>query len=381
MLIEIRRAGFVNKGAELMLYAALQKMKENYPEAIFAMTPDVKTAPYEKRAKLGFLQKASLWRYGFQWGKLAKITPKKIRKMYGVVLDKEVNVVLDVAGFAYSDQLGKRSCLELADSCKRWKKNGTKIILLPQAFGPFSSRKNKKAIKTIIANADLVFARDPVSYRYLTDVVGDRENIKIAPDFTNLVDGIVPDDFDVTNNRFCIIPNFQMIAKTTKQESDSYLPFMIKCTNYLITKGKKPFVLVHESAKDLELAEKLRDGVNGNLPIIIESDPLKIKGIIGVCEGTIGSRFHGLVSALSQGVPSLAVGWSHKYEMLFKDYGLVEGVIDMMTNIENINHNLDMITTTASINIIRKNIFTHSNRLKILSNKMWVDVLSTINNT
>ena len=380
MLIEIRRAGFVNKGAELMLYAVLQKMKKNYPGAHFVMAPDVITSPYEKRAVLGLFQKAWIWRYGFQWGNLAKFTPKKLRNMYGIVLDKEVDIVLDAAGFAYSDQMGKRSCMELADSCKRWKKNGTKIILLPQAFGPFSSRTNKKAIKTIITNADLVFARDPVSHRYLTDVVGDRENIKIAPDFTNLVEGIVPDNFDVTNNRFCIIPNFQMIAKTTKEEGDSYIPFFIKCINYLISKEQKPFVLVHEGARDLELAEKIRDGVNGDLPIVIESDPLKIKGIIGVCEGTIGSRFHGLVSALSQGIPSLAIGWSHKYEMLFKDYGFVEGLIDMMTNDENIYHNIDMITTTTSKNIIRQNICAHSDILKKQSNKMWEYVLNTINN-
>jgi hypothetical protein len=65
------------------------------------------------------------------------LVPAGIREQYGVVLDKEVNVVLDAAGFAYSDQWGPDLSEELARSSKRWKKQGSKVILLPQAFGPF----------------------------------------------------------------------------------------------------------------------------------------------------------------------------------------------------------------------------------------------------
>lgn len=363
-----------------MLYAILEKMKKEFPDAEFAMAPSVSTAsaPYLKRAELRLYQKAQLWRKGFQFGVLANLIPAKIRDMYGIVLDKEVDIVIDAAGFSYSDQWGKYSCLELADSCKRWNKNGTKVILLPQAFGPYKSAYNRKGITTALDNADLVFAREKVSYDYLVDVVGERPNLKMAVDFTNIVEGIVPDQFDQEANRFCIVPNYRMIDKTSKADSDAYLPFMIEVTRYAFEKGQKPFILVHEGANDLMLAEKIRDAVSQDVQIIKESHPLKIKGILGVSSGTVGSRFHGLVSALSQGTPALATGWSHKYQMLFQDYGFSEGLLNVHMSKDELHKTMDLIIDeTSKQNVIEK-IQSNSQRLKLETEQMWAEVMKVL---
>ncbi len=341
MFVEIRKAGFVNKGAELMLMAAREAVLKEYPEAKLVIPPS-KSATYENYAPLGFYPKAEYFRFRTQWGNFSFLLPKEICKCFGLVVNKEIDVVLDAAGFSYSDQWGFRSSREMAAATRKWRRQGTTVILLPQAFGSFNNPRNKESIEIIADNADMIYARESASYEYLTQVCGERKNIKQAPDFTCLIEGVLPSNYDSSDKGIAIVPNYRMIDKTSAKESKAYLPFLIKCANYLKEKGAKPFVLVHEGQPDYKLATEISENA-GNIPIVKETNPLKIKGILGACQATIGSRFHGLVSALSQGVPSLATGWSHKYKMLFDDYNFAEGLLTFTEDFETIAPKLDLI--------------------------------------
>jgi len=306
MLIEIKGTGFVNKGAELMLHAILQKVGGAFPDASFAMAPS-RSQDYVKRARLGLYQKVRLQKYGVQLGKLGWLIPKRLRHRYGLVLDGEVHVVLDASGFLYSDQCFEYSSVAMASYVKTWKKLGTKIVLLPQAMGAFTSSNIRKAFAFVVCNADLVFPRDDVSYKHVTDLVGKRENVQKAPDFTNLVPGIMPPDSERFRGRFCLVPNYRMIDKTSDGQSGLYPSFCATCIRLLVESGNKPFVLIHEGESDLRLAESIVRESREDIEIIKETDALRIKGVLGLCAGVISSRYHGLVSALSQGVPGYRV--------------------------------------------------------------------------
>ena len=75
---------------------------------------------------------------------------------------------------------------------RRWRRRGSKVILMPQAFGPYSDDAIRTAILCAVDNADLVMPRDSTSYRYLTEVTGQRDYIRQYPDFTNLIEGVIP---------------------------------------------------------------------------------------------------------------------------------------------------------------------------------------------
>ena len=57
MVIEVRGVNFKNKGAELMLNAAVQKIRSELPNVRLAMKPGSEN-DFIKRAKLGLFQMA-----------------------------------------------------------------------------------------------------------------------------------------------------------------------------------------------------------------------------------------------------------------------------------------------------------------------------------
>jgi colanic acid/amylovoran biosynthesis protein len=380
MMIEIRKAGFLNKGAELMLLGILGEISRRMPGADLVMAPNLRSAPYGKRAPLGLYQKVWYQRYGIQWGHLGHLIPSMLRDLFGLVLDREIDVVLDASGFSYSDQVGLSSTLAMARAMRRWKRRDTKVILLPQAFGPFENGRIRASMRHIADNADLIFARDKISYKYLTDIAGKRESIRIAPDFTCLLPGTLPDRFDPGKNRFCIIPNFRMMEKSTEEKASAYISFLSLCARYLHEKGRYPFFLIHEGERDRKIADTVIKNTGLDIAVVIEEDPLKIKGILSLCEGVVGSRYHGLVSALSQGVPALAAGWSHKYEMLFADYSFPEGLIDIPATESEVTERIDRIIDGESRGELSAVLTERAEKQKELTGEMWDSVFSTIGN-
>src|SRR5690606_26051464 len=81
--------------------------------------------------------------------------------------------------------------------------------------------------------------------------------------------------------------------------------------------------------------------------------------------------FHALVSALSQGVPALAVGWSHKYEMLYEDYNFSQGILDLEASSTQLVERLAVVLDKAARDTCSSNLNRESARLKIEVSKMW----------
>ncbi len=385
MIIELKGAGFVNKGAELMLNATISKLREN---GITNIATHIREGSFQQRNSLEL--KHLIWadsqsypHVGDLIGKFGNLLPLNVTNRTNYVRERDINAVIDISGFKYSDQFGSKPTESMALQTKRWKKEGKKIILMPQAFGPFNLSETKKAMSEIIKNVDLIYARDKTSFEHLINLPNcyDFKNkIKQSPDFTNLIKGSVPDSFDSYNMRACIIPNYRMIDKTSEVVRSLYVDFLVDCVNYLNEKNKKPFILIHESDKDKEIAEQIKVRIDGEINILTEENPLNIKGILGQCELVIGSRFHGLVSSLSQSVPTMGTGWSHKYNHLFEDYEVSNFLISDFKNKEYITKLDILIQDETSKKVINKLVMS-SEKQKQMASKMWEDIFKVLNIT
>jgi len=377
MIVEILNVGVKNKGAELMLHAIMQKMRSQIPDIVFTVAPTKKRGHFPKSAILAMGLRPKIRSKKFEpiIDLVAANLPRAMRQKFAGVFNRDVDLVLDASGFAYGDQWGAAGTRRLAKSARNWQSMGIKFIMLPQAFGPFERSKDHDHVKSWAASADLVFCREQQSLDYLADLVGQSDNIKLYGDFTNLVNGVVPENFDASDKKVALVPNSQMLRKAS--DGAEYIPFMIRCARYLQEKDAKPFLLVHQTESDRALAQEISSAV-GHIPIVQEADPLALKGILGLCDATIGSRFHGLVSALSQGVPSLATGWSHKYESLFRDYDFVDGLVEVTSSDNALYRKIDMITEDVSARALRTKLKERSRMLKQQSEEMWTLIFNTL---
>jgi polysaccharide pyruvyl transferase WcaK-like protein len=59
-----------------------------------------------------------------------------------------------------------------------------------------------------------------------------------------------------------------------------------------------------------------------------ECGPSEVKGIIGLCEFFVGSRMHACIGALSQGIPTIGVAYSRKFQGVFESVGVGHLVVD-----------------------------------------------------
>lgn len=381
MVIELRGLNYVNKGAELMLNAILDQAQSWSDDIQLAV--NLNTGGFIKNVKRGLFHVA--WResrkfpsIGEKIEKCLGFLPKGIRRALKIALPCEIDAVLDASGFAYSDQWGLFNVRALSRLVEKYSRNHMKVILLPQAFGPFKNYAIRREMSKAIDKSSLVFARDKISLQHVLSLGDYNHKVKLFPDFTNLVPGYLPEYIDSSKMLGVVIPNYRMIDKTDKKISSHYIDFLSNCIIQLSILKIQPVILIHETGRDIELATSIRNKAGMSVEIIRERDPLKIKGIIGKSFLVVASRYHAIVSALSQSIPCLGTGWSHKYYQLFEDYGVAEFFVSVDQDKNLVNSRLRELATYTSRDRVIERLRKKSSLQKALTLQMWQHVHNTL---
>ncbi|MBN1551750.1 polysaccharide pyruvyl transferase family protein [bacterium] len=374
MNIEVTGAHFRNKGAQLMLYAVVEHFNTCFPEVRCAVEPE--SGSYHQRARYGLYQKINK-----SGGKLSVVINALMhsgyRTRYGLINNNDLDAVIDISGFVYGDTWPAAEMAKFAEKYRLLRKQHKQIILLPQAFGPFSKPESRQIFDTIAKCSDLIFARDIESYQHVVDVIGKQETISIAPDFTNIIEP-VNTTLDIKERSVCIIPNTMMTRKGSDDIKQAYLPFLVNCIDYVLSKDMHPLILLHEVKYDEAILHHLPKEILSSITVMKHADPCVLKSVIGRSHIVIGSRYHGLISALSQAVPSLGTGWSHKYRLLFEDYNCSEYLVNPTDPFESIRIKLDRLIQSATRDVLIENLRKASDDQKLKTQEMWKRVHSVL---
>jgi colanic acid/amylovoran biosynthesis protein len=333
MILELKGAQFANQGAKLMLAAVLARVRARWPDVAVALSTGRFTQASDL-ANLSALRKLSLRRRGIDVTVLSDRWPRIVDRWLnhrGWVAESGINAVLDLSGFAYGDRWGSESTRRLAAELSRHARRGRPYVLLPQAFGPFSDPGAARVLGRSLQHARLIYARDPVSLGHLAALAPDLgPTLSLSPDLTIGVHGDRggATRWAVDAETVLFIPNRRMLdsAPATPQWANQYLDLLRLMIDLCLGRRLNVRIVNHAGLEDGALCADLSDPARG-VTVIDEQDPLVLKGLIGASRLVISSRYHGCVSALSQGVPCLATSWSHKYQTLFEEFGRGDWVI------------------------------------------------------
>lgn len=336
MIIVLSGVETNNKGAELMLYAILQEIERRYPDA------DVFISKLALKSKgLAYIKSKLALKYkpysSFKTFAARCRIPGILRRLHLPALFitecsivAEADYFIDASGFFFSDQfnLTKGHLAFWNKLLRGYKSQNTKIVFLPQAFGPIEKKFTKKIISVLDQYADIIMPREKQSLQYLNQIVNNKEKMHLFTDFTSLVDGVFPKSFDHLKNAIVIIPNLRMIDRGGVS-FDKYMNFLQQVIKLCYQNGQKVYLLNHEGFGDEKLCYSCRKKINYEIDVVTNLNALEVKGLIASARLCISSRFHGVASALHSGVPCLATSWSHKYQELFMDYGMKNSILNL----------------------------------------------------
>ena len=378
--IEIRGTDFINKGAELMLIAALDRIRQQLTDAKLVMAPS-QMSPYERRIDLMLYQKIQFKILGYQIAKYGHLIPEKFQNYYGLVPQSKLKYVFDASGFSYSDQWGNNSIDDLYDILPSLKRNRTKLIFLPQAFGPFKRSESREKMKEILHYSSLICARDRISHEFISEICEDESKLLLSPDFTSVAftKDIKADGDCGYETDAILVPNQRLIDKLPHDVAKQYFENMCSTVEYLQSEFNANVAILSFENNDLKICDQIYDAVNSSVEVIRSNNVKFLKSRINGAKLVIGSRYHALISSFSLGIPTIGIGWSHKYEELFSEYQLGELCLSPQKEFSAISDIINKILKDISfekdvINRILK--YNEEKELKI--DKMWQRVFDDV---
>lgn len=363
-----------NKGAELMLYAILQEIERKWKNAIIYISKKQVFCDLDNiRTKLDlrFIPCEQIENMTHMNG-LYRSLHLPFSFLPHVLKMGHIDYLIDGSGFAFSDQFNffHQDAMDLNRRLASYKQKGTKIIYLPQAFGPFDKPGTKEVLSVLGRHAEVLMPREKVSLQYISKSgLIDMGKVKMYTDFTSLIEGEFPSQYAHLKDGICIIPNHQMINKGIIS-FDNYMHFL----NCVINKGKDSghptYLLNHGGKMDENLCVELGRKFNGEIEIVSGLDALKVKGLISTAYLVISSRYHGVASSLNSCVPCLATSWSHKYKELFNDYGMADCIMPVDDE-EKALAMIDAFLNKSKNEEVRQNLSLQVPRIKNEVRQMW----------
>ncbi len=345
----------VNYGAQAMALSLIYKLQKYNPHIrIFFSTPYVDLDRYMAgQLGIALIDRGSFGKYienAFRIVCVKLLGVTKLANNY-VRAYLSSDVILDISGDMLTDTYGYKVFFRKFKEFIIMNMLKKKVIILPQSMGPFHHFGTEAVAQFFLKKAEIVMPREKI-----TQVVLQRLCLEnISPIYPDLALSLQPfsDSEDVSHYAHLIAKSKKTVIglsisgsitryagqrKKSNANEDQEL-FISKFATALQTIRNKynvVFVFVPHvigptrEDDDRIVSRKVARKINEQDCILVEDieDSRKLKYLISCCDLFIGSRMHANIAALSSGVPTMSIAYSHKYLGIMEMFGLEKYVVD-----------------------------------------------------
>lgn len=253
---------------------------------------------------------------------------------FAVAAIRAANLYVDAWGIDFADTLsrtGWKSVLAAKPLIRAAHRYGVPAVHYTSSYGPVNGFWTCMTVRAVLGRrCAMVYCRESASRDVVErcGVMGGK--LVVAPDTGFLMParhvGIEGRDPE----RPCLGVSVSFQVKRQWKAREPYLDALAAfCDRAVRSWGVQVLLLPNELSEvkydDRAVARDLLDRC-------VESDSLllfpserhgaqDLKGAIGQCEMLVGSRYHSVVAAMALGIPSVVVGWHHKYDELLAHFG------------------------------------------------------------
>lgn len=337
-----------NKGAAAMLDSAVTHLTARHPgiaithlsmyptsDAALNHYPEV-TVMNASPLRLGIAINggALLWRIApFLRSLIGKAVPE-VRAI------ARADVLLDQGGITFVDGREKYLIYNIASILPALFVR-TPVVKCAQALGPFRGKRNRFWARRFLPRVAAIVSRGAVTHDHLLGL--GLSNVTAGADlaFTlpiteadrEAARELVEPDFFASGTVVGVSPS-QVLRKAAASRGEDYVGQVARQIDIITQDLDRPVLLIAHSARPNPL--KLH---NNDLPVCREiyeriAQPERVRfvdgehpahvlrALIGQCDLFVASRFHAMVSSLAMEVPTLVIGWSHKYREVLDMFDL-----------------------------------------------------------
>jgi polysaccharide pyruvyl transferase WcaK-like protein len=235
------------------------------------------------------------------------------------------------------------------------------LVQFPQTYGPYGRCWVRVLARWLLRRAPVIVARDRESQQVAQNLVGYTRQVLLSPDVAFALEARRPDRIELdpplpgnVGGSLGSSPPIGLNVNGLMYNGGytranmfglrlDYRAFLPRLVEALLREHPGELWLVpHTYApaesveSDPEACRLVRDALpehlRGRVRLVTgRYDCQELKGVIGLCDFFVGSRMHACIAALSQGVPTVGVAYSRKFEGVFESVGVRDWVVDGRT--------------------------------------------------